>query len=125
MPLTNRSRLGLAGEQFARVHLEALGWILVAANWRCRAGEVDLVMRDGDELVFVEVKLRRGERAGTAEEAVTAAKARRLLATADSFLTEHPAFQDLIWRIDLLAITLDSRGAVSRTSHVPNAILAG
>jgi putative endonuclease len=125
MTLTDRMRLGHAGEHFARSHLEALGWKFVAANWHCHSGEIDLVMRDGDELVFVEVKLRHGERAGRAEEAVSSRKARRLMAAADYFLLEHPACQDLIWRIDLLAITLDATGAVRRTSHIENAILAG
>lgn len=125
MTATDRTRLGHAGEQFARVHLESLGWTFVTANWHCRAGELDLVMRDGDELVFVEVKLRRGEQSGSAEEAVSVRKARRLMAAADYFLFEHPGFQDLIWRIDLLAITLDATGVVRRTSHIENAILAG
>ena len=125
MTLTDRTRLGFAGENFARVHLESRGWTFVAANWHCRSGEIDLVMRDGDELVFVEVKLRRGEHVGSAEEAVSRKKARRLLATADYFLAQHPAYQDHIWRIDLLAITLDASGAIQRTSHIENAILAG
>ncbi|MGH2533887.1 MAG: YraN family protein [Thermomicrobiales bacterium] len=125
MTATNRTRLGHAGEHFARGHLEVLGWTFVAANWQCRAGEIDLVMRDADELVFVEVKLRRGERSGSAEEAVSLRKAQRLMAAADYFLAQHPAFQNLIWRIDLLAITLDASGAVSRTSHIENAILSG
>lgn len=124
MTLTDRTRLGHAAEQYARARLEALGWVFVATNWHCRFGELDLVMRDGDELVFVEVKVRHGERSGRAEEAVTPAQARRLLAAADCFLADHPAFHDLIWRIDLIAVTLNSNGAVRRTSHLPNAILA-
>ena len=55
-----RRRLGDQGEGHARRYLEARGLTFVAANWRCPAGELDLVMRDGDEIVFVEVKTRHG-----------------------------------------------------------------
>jgi putative endonuclease len=124
MTPTARTRLGSAGEALARSRLESLGGQFLAANWRCSAGELDLVMRDGDELVFVEVKLRRGEAMGRAEEAVSRAKGRKLMAAADAFLAEHPDLDDLIWRIDLVAVTLDARGAVARFTHWPNAVLA-
>ena len=55
---------------------------LLDANYRCRWGEVDIVAQEGDELVFVEVRTRRGAEYGTPEESVTAAKARRLIVTA-------------------------------------------
>ncbi|HEX5497754.1 MAG TPA: YraN family protein, partial [Thermomicrobiales bacterium] len=105
--------------------LEARGFAFVAANWRCQAGEIDLVARDGAELVFVEVKTRRGERSGRAEEAVTSAKARRLLASGAAFVAAHPAYADAIWRVDLVAITLGPTGAVERVAHLPNAVVAG
>ncbi|HEU5431815.1 MAG TPA: YraN family protein, partial [Thermomicrobiales bacterium] len=110
---------------YARRWLEARGYVVIGANWRCRGGEIDLVARDGAELVFVEVKTRRGEGAGRAEEAVTPAKARRLLASGAAFIAAHPAYADAIWRIDLLAITLDSTGAVARVAHLPNAVVSG
>jgi putative endonuclease len=121
----DRANLGAGGELYARRWLEARGYGFVAANWRCPAGEIDLVMRDGAELVFVEVKTRRGERAGRAEEAVTPTKARRLLASGAAYVDAHPACADIIWRIDLLAITLGPTGAVERVAHLENAVFAG
>ncbi|HEU5434457.1 MAG TPA: YraN family protein, partial [Thermomicrobiales bacterium] len=91
----DRANLGAGGETYARRWLEARGGAFVAANWRCAVGEIDLVMRDGAELVFVEVKTRRGERSGRAEEAVTPAKARRLLASGAAFVAAHPEYADM------------------------------
>ena len=125
MSPTARRGLGDAGERHARRYLEAKGYAFVAANWRCPAGELDLVMRDGDELVFVEVKTRRGEGAGRAEEAVSPAKGRRLLAAAEWFLAGSPELSELVWRVDLIAITLDPAGAVRRLTHLVNAVAGG
>ena len=61
MSRTARQGLGTAGESHARRHLEGQGYQFVTANWRCPFGELDLVMRDSDMLVFVEVKTRRGD----------------------------------------------------------------
>lgn len=122
MTVAPRRGLGTAGEGHARRHLEAQGLVFVEANWRCRAGELDLVMRDCNEVVFVEVKTRHGEATGRAEEGVSSAQARRLLRAAGAYLAQHPEVGDPIWRIDLVAITLDRTGAVRRVSHIPNAI---
>jgi putative endonuclease len=97
----------------------------IAANWRSASGEIDLVMRDGNDVVFVEVKARMGEGAGTAEAAISPAKGRKLLATGEWFLAEHPELGEPAWRIDLVAITIDSRGVVSRISHIPDAVVSG
>jgi putative endonuclease len=120
---TDRAALGDAGETHARLWLEARGYRFVAAKWRCRAGELDLVMRDGDELVVVEVKLRSGEGAGRAEDAIGPAKAVKLLAAAEWFVAAHPAWHDAVWRVDLVAITLGRGGMVERVSHVVNAVV--
>jgi putative endonuclease len=117
--------LGPTGEQEARTYLESKGMQFVTANWRCASGEIDLVMLDGSELVFVEVKARRGDYAGRAEEAVGKAKSRKLLATGEWFVSRHPEHQPRIWRIDLLAITYDRSGKVSRIGHIVNAIVTG
>lgn len=120
MTPTARQGLGAAGERLARRHLEQRGYQFIAANWRCSSGELDLVMRDGEVLVFVEVKTRRGDRLGAAEEAVTGAQANRLLIAAQCFLAERADLVDPFWRIDLVAVTLAPSGAVSRLSHVEN-----
>lgn len=122
---TPKDALGRSGERHARLILEAQGYIHVASNWHCRAGELDLVMRLGDDLVFIEVKTRRGDRAGRAEDAITPAKARRLLAAAEWFVSEHPDLHDCIWRCDLMAITIDERTGAATHRHIVNAIVTG
>jgi putative endonuclease len=122
---TPRTRLGQSGEGLARRYLERKGFEFLAANWRCRAGEIDLVMRDGAALVFVEVKTRHGEDAGRAEEGISVAKGRRILAAAEWFLFEHEDLEMTGWRVDLVAITLDRRGAVERLTHWSDAVVTG
>ena len=119
---TPRQRLGDFGERQAALFLEARGHQVIARGWRCPAGELDLVTLDGDELVFVEVRTRRGERLGTPEESIDARKAARLLALGDHFLAAHPAHDTRIWRIDLVAIVLDASGRIIRTTHHENAV---
>lgn len=120
-----RDELGRAGERHARLKLEALGYQYVASNWHCSSGELDLVMLDGGELVFVEVKTRHGERAGRADDAVSAAKGRKLLAAGEWFVSEHPEHQDRIWRIDLVAITIAPSTGVATANHYINAVVTG
>lgn len=78
---THRIRLVKWGEGVAGRFLQEKGYRLLDATYRCRWGEVDIVPQEGDELVFVEVRTRRGAEYGTSEESVTAAKSRRLIAT--------------------------------------------
>ncbi len=115
--------LGCAGEKLAVAELTRRGLSLIETNWRCQSGELDAVMRDGEELVFVEVKTRVGSSHGSAEEAMSAAKARKLSIAAEWYLAEHHELGDPIWRIDLVAITLDRNGNVVRFTHIPNAAL--
>lgn len=122
---SSRQRLGRSGESHARRFLEAQGYTFVEGNWSCRAGEIDLVMRDGMEIVFVEVKTRHGERMGRAEEAVSASKAARLLAASEWYLAEHPDVADAIWRCDIVAVTLDRTHRVVSVLHHPNSVVTG
>ncbi|MDI3339079.1 MAG: YraN family protein [Sphaerobacter sp.] len=121
----HRRRLGDAGERFAEHYVTRRGWRVLARQWRGASGEVDLVALDGDVLVLVEVKTRRGARFGAAEEAVDPAKAERLLALGEEFVAAHPEHSERVWRVDLVAITLDARGAVERVTHVPDAYQTG
>ncbi len=117
---SSRTKLGTAGEGIAQRHLEELGYELREANYRCRWGEVDLVMDSEDTVVFVEVRTKRSSAFGTPEESVTAAKRRRLTATAYHYLQQHNL--DVPWRIDLVAITMNARGQVSRVTHLENVV---
>ncbi len=120
-----RLALGDAGERLAERLLLDLGWTVIDRKWRTRGGELDLIALDGDVLVFVEVKTRHGRARGSAEEAVDARKAVRLLELGDIYVAEHPEHGDRFWRIDLLAITVSAKGAVERVSHVRNACSTG
>lgn len=84
-----RGALGRFGEQVAADHLVASGLTVVARNWRCREGEVDIVALEGDVLVMCEVKTRRGLRFGTPLEAITPAKAARLRRLACRWLADQ------------------------------------
>ena len=89
-----RGALGRFGEQVAAEHLVAAGLTIVARNWRCREGEVDIVALDGDVLVMCEVKTRRGVGFGTPLDAVTPAKAARLRRLAVRWLADQRAGAD-------------------------------
>jgi len=99
-----RNELGALGEQLAVEHLRALGLQIVARNWRCRYGELDVIAIDGDDtLVFIEVKTRSGDGFGGIAEAVTPAKVRRIRRLAGIWL----AGQDTRWaqvRIDVVGV---------------------
>lgn len=81
-----RARTGVDAEALAGRFLEARGLTIVARNFRVRRGEIDLIARDGDTLVFVEVRLRRSARFGGAAESITPAKRARLVAAAQVYL---------------------------------------
>jgi putative endonuclease len=73
-----KDAVGRYGEQVAVSHLEAAGLTVVARNWRCRQGELDIIARDGSDLVFVEVKTRSSRAFGSPAEAVDRAKSARI-----------------------------------------------
>ena len=93
---------GASGETLALRHLEQTGLRLVERNYRCRGGEIDLVMLDGDSLVFVEVRYRSSTRFGRAEETVTATKQGRLVTAASHYLQRHAVTRPA--RFDVVAI---------------------
>lgn len=114
MPKADARRdLGQRGEELAARRLESEGLTIVARNYRCLAGEVDLIAREGECLVFVEVRTRGGGNWGSPEESVTPAKQARLIAVAEQYLAEHE-MDDIDWRIDVVAIDWGRGGFVRR-----------
>jgi putative endonuclease len=93
---------GAAREASARRYLEAQGLVFVTGNFNCRHGEIDLVMRDGGTLIFVEVRYRASERFGGAAASVDSRKRARLTAAAGYYLARHRT--DLPCRFDVVAI---------------------
>ena len=119
---TPRGRLGRWGEEHARRYLEGKGYTVSETNYRSRWGEVDIVALQRGELVFVEVKTRRGIAFGTPEESITAAKSQRLIATAQDYLQKNGLEQSR-WRIDLISIHLDETGKLLEVNHQDNAVV--
>ena len=94
--------LGRWGEEQAAEYLRRQKYRILACNWRCRLGELDLVARDGKTLCFVEVKLRRSERYGRAAEFVDSRKQQKLKRAAQLYLALHP--EDCPMRFDVIEI---------------------
>jgi putative endonuclease len=115
------SGLGAWGEETAARFLIGKGYLILERNWHGPEGELDLVGRQGDELVFVEVKARRQRDFGLPEEAVTPAKQRKLRRTAWAYLQAH-GLSDAEWRIDVVAIDQGPGGGVARLEHYVNAV---
>ena len=97
------NKLGQLYEQLAMTYLQRQGLQLVQQNYQCKAGEIDLVMRDSTTLVFVEVKYRASTAFGGAIAAVTAAKQQKLLRASRWYLQQHK-LSDTACRLDVLAI---------------------
>lgn len=115
----DRTKLGAFGEQFALGYLSRRSMRLVERNWRCQLGELDLIMRDGSTLVFVEVRTRR---TSGAVESVGARKQARLVELAYHYLEEHAISEDVCWRIDVVAVHVGRNGNVMHVEYVPNAV---
>lgn len=117
----HRQRLGRWGEDLAASRLEAEGYVIVTRNWRCSLGEIDLIARQQDTLVFVEVKTRRSKAYGYPEEALTPRKAQKLIDLGIEYVAGLEDL-DVDWRIDLIAIQIDSSGKLERYEHIPGAV---
>ena len=105
-----KDALGRYGEQLAVRHLADAGLAIVATNWRCAQGEIDIVARERDVLVICEVKTRRTDAFGTPAEAVTRTKADRLRRLAMLWLRDHPSGVDLDVRFDVVSVLLPRAG---------------
>ena len=105
-----RRAVGAYGERLAERHLVNQGLEVLARNWRCRDGEVDLILRDGDDVVFCEVKTRRSPTFGTPAEAIRPGKVRTLRRLAGRWLAESAAHPREI-RFDVVEVLPQRRGA--------------
>lgn len=122
-PVPDRYATGVGFEAQARAHLQAAGLTLIAANARYRVGEIDLVMRDGQAIVFVEVRYRRAGHFGGSALSVDAGKQRKLTLAAQCFLAAHPKLANSPCRFDVVAV--DGAAGAPRIDWIRNAFEAG
>jgi len=99
----DRTEIGRRGEDAAATYLEHGGYTIVERNWRCKAGEIDIVALDGEALVLVEVKTRRTISKGTPEEAVSPTKQKRISRCASAYI-QKAGLDSCEVRFDVIAI---------------------
>ena len=114
-----RTRFGNWGEEYARRFLEQKGYSIIEAKYRGQYGEIDIVAREGNCLVFVEVKSRRSRAFGRPEESVTTAKKQKLVQTAQEYVQEK-GHEGKEWRIDVVGI--EAGGVRPRVQLIRNAV---
>ena len=112
-------RLGRRGEELAARHLTSLGMVVLDRNWRCDAGEIDLVLREGGVLVICEVKTRSSTDFGAPLEAIDRRKADRLRRLGARWLLVHDCHPDDV-RVDLVGVLAPAGGPVE-VEHVRGA----
>ncbi|MBQ9984510.1 MAG: YraN family protein [Lachnospiraceae bacterium] len=100
----NKRKLGAKIEQMVSEYLTAHGFVILEMNYRCRQGEVDIVARDAEYYVFIEVKYRNSTRYGTPEEAVGISKQRRISKAAQYYLYSHRLDESIPVRFDVAAV---------------------
>ena len=122
-----RKTLGNLGERLAAGKLTEMGYRIISTNWRCEIGELDIVAWHGDCLTLVEVRTRRGGRAGTPEESITPVKRQRLQNLVEAYLISHTELQDgkgqpPPCRVDLAAVEFEPGGKLVRLDLIENII---
>ncbi len=116
-----RRDTGILGEKLAKDFLKKRGYHIVETNYRCPEGEIDIVAKHKDYLVFVEVRTKRSLEFGSPEESITSTKMERLRVTASRYQQTHNNLPPL-WRIDVVAVELDQKGKPSRIELIENAV---
>ena len=116
-----RRDTGILGEKLAKDFLKKRGYRIVETNYRCPEGEIDIVARHRDYLVFVEVRTKKSLEFGSPEESITPAKRERMKATAFRYRQTHSSLPPS-WRIDVVAVELNQQGKPSRIELIENAV---
>jgi len=116
---TERQAVGAYGERVAAQHLRDKGLVILNQNWRCAEGEIDLVLRDRNDLVFCEVKTRRSAVYGTPAESVTPGKVRKLRRLARCWLAETGLHAPTV-RFDVVEVIPQPQGPAD-VRHIPSA----
>lgn len=116
-----RQATGNLGEKLAAEFLKKKGYHVLQTNYRCPEGEVDIVARRQDCLVFVEVRTKRSREFGSPEESITPAKMAKLRRVAAHYQQTQGAVP-ASWRIDVVAVELDMQNRPRRMEHIENAV---
>ncbi len=111
---------GKKGEEIAARYLQSRGYNIIKMNVRYKRGEIDIVAREKNELVFVEVKSRSTRTFGWPEEGVTPRKRMRMRLSAGLFLSSHKEYQQCAYRFDIMALELDEEAQKARVVHYKN-----
>ncbi len=109
-PASLRQRTGLRYEALALNHLRQQGLKLVSRNYHCRMGEIDLIMQDGEYLVFVEVRFREQSDFGLPVESISNAKQKKLRQTASHYLLRQGLYDKVCCRFDVVGVSSGSKG---------------
>ncbi len=117
----SKRETGLKGEQLACEFLGKNGYDIVERNYRCPEGEIDVVARQQETLVFIEVRTKTSRRFGGPEESITPVKAARLKKLAELYGQSHNNLPET-WRIDVVAIQMNKDGRASRIEIIENAV---
>ncbi|MBL8147161.1 MAG: YraN family protein [Anaerolineae bacterium] len=120
MPPATHLQLGKQGEDAAAAYVTSLGWKVLARNWRGAHGELDVIAQDGETVIFVEVKARRGASLDEAFARVDKRKQQHLALTAEEYL-EAADLLDSPWRIDVIAVRFG--GGAPEIEHVQDALI--
>ena len=120
----NTTEAGRRGEDLACRHLESQGLELLERNYRCRAGEIDLVMLEGRTLVLVEVRSRTSATHGSAAATVGSRKQRRFTLAARHLMLTRPQYRRLATRFDVVAIDPTPGGGPARLTWIRDAFRA-
>jgi len=116
-----RRDTGILGEKLAKDFLKKRGYRILETNYRCPEGEIDIVAKHKDSLVFVEVRTKTSLGFGSPEESITPAKQEKMRAAAFHYRQTHNNLPPL-WRIDVVAVELDQKGEPSRIELIENAV---
>lgn len=120
--MINRKQLGAWGEEQAAHYLTVRGYQIQGVNVRTPYGEIDIVCKQADRLIFIEVKTRSSTQFGFPEESITKQKISHMLRAAQYYLQQHPEING-DWQIDVLAIEIVDRQQAPRIAHFENILV--
>ena len=122
MKTNARKSLGDFGESEAIRFLKNKGYEIISTNYRCKYGEIDIIAKDDYQIVFIEVRTKKGRAFGIPEESVSPRKQSKMVSSAQAYIQEK-RLENSDWRIDVVAIAIDSKDKVRRIDVIQNAVV--